>query len=355
MSEMPIPTPSVLLIGGPDAGKSNFLFRFWLGVDSGTGALVKDTFPDELEYLRTGLECLLRGEFAGHTSKEVLEHATIPIKSAHEPLRSGILNVPDVPGEKILQVYHLRRWDALWEERILEGCGCLVFIRAASEEIVRPLDYTECLKLFGSTLNQNAEPSSINSSAENVIDAPNGNPQVVERSASPVSKTEQFQVDALNVNHPAVGTEETAKAPEPPTDVVLTDWMQFLRRAFTDRVSGSYRPKVGIVIAAWDAVPSDAQAQSPFDYLANNFPLLRQFIETNGERFDFQVFGLSILGGDLKNDPEFRAIFIKGKPNDFGYVIHSLNGQLERINDVTVPVAWALGWFPPAHPLEARP
>ena len=130
----------------------------------------------------------------------------------------------------------------------------------------------------------------------------------------------------------------------PPTDVVLTDWLQFIRRAFTDRVSGSYRPRVGIVIAAWDGVPIDNIDGPPVDYLAENFPLLSQFMETNDERFDFEVFGLSILGGDLKNDAEFRDAFVKGKPNEFGYVIHSLLGEQQRAQDVTIPVAWALGW-----------
>ena len=45
---------AVLLIGGPDAGKSNFLFRLWIAIDAGQGALVKDGLPSELDYLSGG-------------------------------------------------------------------------------------------------------------------------------------------------------------------------------------------------------------------------------------------------------------------------------------------------------------
>ena len=45
---------AVLLIGGPDAGKSNFLFRLWIAIDTGQGALVKDGLPSELDYLSGG-------------------------------------------------------------------------------------------------------------------------------------------------------------------------------------------------------------------------------------------------------------------------------------------------------------
>lgn len=317
------PNSSVLLIGGPDAGKSNFLFRFWLAVDGGHGAMIKNGFPDELEYLRDGSESLLGGAFAGRTSGDVLEHASIPVKLAAKPELAGILNVPDLPGEKILEVYRMRQWDDSWEDRIERDCGCLVFVRAGSTETVSPLDYDACLRAFGAPLQ-----------------AAQGRP-----------------LERLATTAPGVVVPEPEKDPDPPgeggnhkasraapTDVVLTDWLQFLRSAFTDRVGGAYRPRVGLIIAAWDALPADQQDVEPAEYLKENFPLIAQFVDTNGDRFDFQIFGLSILSGDLKENPQFRAKFLAGRTDDFGYVIHSLAGDLEKVTDVTLPVAWALGW-----------
>lgn len=315
-----VSSASVLLIGGPDAGKSNFLFRLWIAIDAGKGVLVKDGLPDEVEHLRAGAEMLLCGNFAARTSKEVLEHVCIPVKSVVNPSRIGTLTVPDVPGEKVMAVYRNRQWSAVWEDRIADPCGGLMFVRAGSDEIAAPLDYTTCVAVFGSALQHPTSGIDMGTRAD---------PQVIASS------------DLV-----AAGTGDQAAVNEPPTQVVLTDWLQFLRRAFTDRAGASYRPRVGLVVAAWDAVPEDQQERSPAEYLSENFPLLYQFIETNGDCFDFQVFGLSIVSGDLKNDEDFKAMYEKGTPNDFGYVIHSLMGTKERSPDVTIPVAWALRLLP---------
>lgn len=318
-------TPStVLLVGGPDAGKSNYLFRLWLALDGGNSMLVKDRLPDEVEYLRTGAESLLSGDFAGRTSKEVMEHASIPVKSVQDAGRTGVLNVPDVPGEKIVEVYRLRRWTELWESCIAAECGCLMFVRASSDEIVMPLDYAACVAAFGAPLPAHPSPPGGASGAS---------------SANPTGPA----ASSSSLSHPA---DQGITASETPTDVLLIDWLQFLRRAFTDRVGGHCRPRVGLVVAAWDAVPHDFQSCNPKHYLAENFPLVHQFMETNADRFDFQVFGVSILSGDLKNDAAFQAEYRQGVPQSFGYVVHSLTGELKKESDVTVPVTWAMGWFP---------
>src|SRR5205807_2671760 len=122
--------------------------------------------------------------------------------------------------------------------------------------------------------------------------------------------------------------------------VVLTEWLQFLRRAFTAVVGGSFRPRIGVVISAWDAVPKDQQLAGPLAYLRENFPMLHQFILANDGQFDFQVFGVSIVAGDLKNDEEFKQTYLNGRPQDFGFVIHSLSDQVTCSSDITLPVAW---------------
>ena len=54
---------AVLLIGGPETGKSNFLFRAWTHIFSADGLLEKDGMPPDAEYLRDGAERQLRGEY----------------------------------------------------------------------------------------------------------------------------------------------------------------------------------------------------------------------------------------------------------------------------------------------------
>jgi len=299
-NENPERSRSVLLVGVPDAGKTNFLSRLWLALDLGGGILAKAALPADLDYLKAGADHLLKGEFAPHTPHDVHDRTEIPVKSTsagHEFL--GTLVVPDLPGEQVLSVFRNRQWSDDWENTIHPGCGCLLFVRIDSKELIAPLDWLNCPAHFGSPL-------------------PAASPQ----------------------------KDETDKA-KPPTQVVLVDWLQFLRKAFTERVSGTYRPRVGIVVTAWDLAPNDQKAGGPEAWIASNLPLLSQYVQTNDDEFEFAYFGVSVASGDLLADPAFKASYLSGDPRKAGEVVHSLSGKVESSGDMTLPVAWALGL---AHP-----
>src|ERR1039458_5416530 len=119
MNAPPVTNNSVLLLGGPDAGKSNFLFRLWIAIDQGQGVLTKDGLPSDLEYLRGGAERLLEGEFAERTSKEVQERVVVPVKCTGGVTRTGgTLVVPDAAGAQALGIFRRRQWVGAWEELI---------------------------------------------------------------------------------------------------------------------------------------------------------------------------------------------------------------------------------------------
>jgi hypothetical protein len=217
---------SVLLIGGPDAGKSNFLFRLWMAISDGRGILVQDGLPSDMEYVRDGAERLLEGEFAGHTSKDVHERVVVPVKTmASDPIRRGMLVLPDVNGEQVLAIYRNRQWSKDWEHLISAQCACLLFIRAGSDEMVAPLDWVTCFEKYGAVID-----------GDGVV---------------PVDDK----------------ADEDDATVEIPTQVLLTEWLQFLRRAFTATVGSSFRPRIGVIVSAWDAVPTDQQSDGPTKYL----------------------------------------------------------------------------------------
>jgi hypothetical protein len=287
---------SVLLIGVQDAGKTNFLSRLWITLDAGSGILAKAGLPSDLDYLNSGADHLLKGEFAPRTPQDVHDRTEIPVKTtAPGEQFSGNLIVPDLPGEQVLSVYRTRQWSDEWESKIRAGCGCLIFVRVDSKELIAPLDWMACSSHLGG--------------------------------AVPSATTEK---DA----------DGKAKCP---TQVVLVDWLQFLRKAFTSRVSGTYKPRVGIVVSAWDLVANDQKEAGPEAWIASNLPLLSQFIQTNDDNFDFEYFGVSVTSGDLDADPEFKTSYLKGDPRKAGEVVHSLSGKVGTSHDITLPVAWALG------------
>jgi hypothetical protein len=288
-------TRSVLLIGVRNAGKTNFLSRLWLALDAGKGLLAKNGNPLDIEYIATGADYLLKGEFAPRTPPDVRDATEIPVKSTSPMAKFfGTLVVPDLPGEQILSVFRTRQWTAEWEDRIDPGCGCLFFVRVDSPELTAPLDWVACHHIMGGML-----------------------PAQVETDATDSAK--------------------------PPTQIVLVDWLQFLRKAFTERVGGTHKPRVGIVVAAWDLAPNEQKAAGPGAWVTSNLSLLSQFIQANDDEFDFQYFGVSVASGDLNSDEEFRKAYMNGNPRTAGQVIHSLSGAVEKTSDMTLPVAWALG------------
>jgi Double-GTPase 1 len=287
------PISSVVVIGGPDSGKSNYIFRLWLAINDANGAIRADGLPDHLDYLQTGSQSLLRGEFAQKTPHDVFAENVIPFKMDQVGVsRSGKLIVPDCYGERWISIYKKREWTKEWEERIAEPCGFLIFVRASSDQIVTPLDWVQCEKLWG---------------------APIGDGEVTDTVM--------------------------------PTQIVITDWLQFIRRAFNDRIGGEFRPRVGLVVAAWDRVPQDRQAEGPSAYIAREFPLLAQFVQSNDDSYDFAAFGVSVAGGDFVHEPGFKEKSLNQlDPLSEGYAVHELDGGSVKDPDLTLPIAWVMGF-----------
>jgi hypothetical protein len=284
---------TALLIGGPDAGKTNYLTRLWLAIDQGHGRLRAHAIPQNLDYLRAIAEVLLSGNFVPHTSREIHHETRIPVVDSSEGQdRVGHLIVPDASGEEWADIYRKREWPPKWHQYISDTSGCLLFVRVDSKHNSSPLDWISCEKLFAKV------------------------PEIVGVDVSKENRT--------------------------PTQVILVDWLQLLRRAYTDRANSIFRPRIGIIVAAWDLVPFDRQQKGPDAYLEAEYPLLYQFIHTNLDDFQFSIFGVSALGGDLSGEPGFRERFLND-PTGHGYIVQVVDGKLATSDDLTLPVRWAMG------------
>ena len=321
---------SVLMIGAHDSGKSNFLMRLWLALDAAQGILVKNGNPRELDYLRNGAAALLTGKYAGHTSSDVYERVEISVKNnpTAKTHYSGTLFVPDLAGEQIPAIYRNRQWSQAWEDQIQAGCSCLLFVRIESKELVAPLDWLQCSALLGGV----------------IPDVP-GDVPVADDIDGIAGSGAGSGNNALAQEHKNSDTpqEDEAEFEKPPTQVVLVDWLQFLRAAFTSRVGGEYKPKVGIVVSAWDKAPADQQKLGAAKWVSSNLPMLADFCEANDEAFDFQFFGVTVTDGDLEENADFKVEYLQGDPRKAGRISHSLDGTVQTSLDMTLPVAWALG------------
>jgi hypothetical protein len=283
----------VLMVGGPDMGKTNYLARLWgAAYKSKTGILRADGLPDDLEHLDAILGTLISGTFAGRTKHEEHWHCEIPLKVENDGGFRGKLIVPDSPGEEWRRIYKNNEWSEVWENQIEDLRGCLCFVRPNSKELRAPLDWMTCWNHFGS------------------------------------------------------GNVDISLADETPTQVEMVHWIQCLLYARRARKARTGKLRVGVVVSAWDALPGNLRNGTPLKYLESDLPLLHQFITTNAHAYEFAAFGVSIAGGDLKDDEDFRKEYQEGDPFAAGYVIHELGGQRDESPDHTLPVAWAMGLNP---------
>ncbi len=286
---------SIVIAGGPDTGKTNYIIGLWLAMrdNANNNLLQSNGIPPDLDYLEEGVRFLLDGQFAPHTPYDVSVSTSIPFRysGSTEEIR-GKLTVPDRSGEQWLNVYWKRTWSEVWEEQISQSCGCLLFIRADSDQFVPSLDWISCERLYGGPLGGIVQP-------ENKSEAP--------------------------------------------SEAVIVEWLQFLREAFTHYQGGFFRPRVGLIIAAWDLVPLDQQERSATDYVEANLPMLYQFTLANQDTFEFKFFGVSVTGGDL-NKKEFRDEYFDTDPARRGFVVYEGEaGSIIKKHDLTLPVVWVLG------------
>jgi len=287
---------SVLLVGGPDAGKSNFLGRLWMALDQGRGLITKNGLPSQMEYLRSLAESLLQGEFAPHTSHGVFQDNVIPVRWMNgSEVAVGQLVVPDCAGEQWERIHQMREWTEEWEATVRTMTGCLLFVRANTSHFVPALDWATAGSLLGCL--------------------------------------------AGAKNTPAESSETKL-----PTQVVLVDWLECLYSAFKE-VHGPCQPlRLSVIVSAWDKVTSGNGRIHPDGYIDENLPLLYDFLSTNARRFATQMFGVSVVGGDLSDaQPGFKETFLEGDPYSSGDVVYSDNGRLKRTKDFTIPLGWALG------------
>jgi len=125
-----------------------------------------------------------------------------------------------------------------------------------------------------------------------------------------------------------------------PAQVRFCELIRYLTILLADRPDGS-KPRVAVVITAWDMLDAEARDAGPAAYLAKQFPLFSGRIRTPG-RLEIETFGLSVVGGNLRN-PEFRKTLKRADLSQVGYTMLVRDGTVVEDPDVTLPIAWALG------------
>ncbi len=273
---------SILLIGGPNTGKTHFGGQLLGRLQLEQGKLRLRSEPESIAPLEDVLRRLAQGLLADHTSVDTYEEIVLPIA-----LPSGEqvdLVWPDYGGEQIRLMMHQRRVSDAWKERIRGSDSWLLFMRPS---ILHTYD-----DIFTRPLHE--------------LTAAEGN------DPAPHEWTSQaFYIELLQLLLYVRGLGTLTRATAPP---------------------------LAIVLSCWDELDTEDRALPPPMLLRQEMPLFAAFLESTWQSSSVAVLGLSSLDRPLSNEREDEAYIERG-PETFGYVVRS---DAEQTSDLAVPIQWLL-------------
>jgi len=278
---------SLILVGNPDSGKSNFVAGLWLALQSQKFNLRAVVPPSDIKYVEELVDHILRGKFAPRTDKEEESDRefNISISSKQTDINANIC-IPDMSGEMWKKAVKDLEISEKWMLKLKESSGAFLFVRVLSPLNVQPLDWVACSQIL------------------------------------------------------QLGVENTEHTGQVPTQVSLIELLRFLEEnLYSD---GLQKPKVAIVVTAWDLLNAEDAKTGPDGYLQAQFPMFAGRLNDKCN-LNVKVFGLSSIGGNL-DAAEFSKKFKEGESDHKGYVVtRDIDNNLKTINDITSPIEWILG------------
>ncbi len=275
----------IILVGGPDSGKSNFLARLWLAFRSERFDLQPTATPEDIKYIESIAAHLLRGKFVPRTDKDdKARDFSVEVISKSKNITAQMV-VPDMYGEIWEKAVRTLEIPEKWLNALRQATNAIIFVRVQSENNFEPLDWVVSQKWLK-----------------------NG-----------------FGDEATN--------------DEIPTQITLIELLRFINDNI-NRTSQA-KPKVAIVVTAWDLLHVDERAEGPEKYLKKQFPMFAGRL-ADVDRLDIKVFGSSIVGGDFKVE-DFVKAFLEKEIDETGYIVYQ-DGEKssDECKDLTEPVNWLL-------------
>lgn len=278
-------TKSIILLGGPDSGKTNYIGRLWRALDDGTGAIHAAEQPEDLKFVLEVADHLFEGSFAPRSELTDSRRNFEVVVAAQKGGPSSRVVVPDISGELWRNAVINNEIDSEWVDELKKADAALLFVRVDSDQVVAPLDWVTSRALLEK-----------------------------------------------------VGDKEDQGLP---TQVMLCELIHFLEDMLSEREDGAL-PRLSVVVAAWDRVDPETFEQGPTAYLEQEYPLVAGRL-ADLKSIDVQVFGLSVVGGDLKHDDEYRQVFLEEGLDGKGWVVVFNGHEWVKDADLTLPIYWAVG------------
>jgi hypothetical protein len=356
---------SIILVGGPASGKTNYIARLWLAFKARRGQLRAPRLPTNIEYVNDAVQHLLNRKFAPRSERNMDESGRRDFivkvlgNEGTGPVRE--ITVPDITGELWRRAIDSYELPQEWMDALKASSSAILFVRAHSKLNLQPMDWVTARDHLIGHSEEDDDGEENDEYGEDEDD--DGNPILASVSV-PVNPAVAVR---LAVVHPADyqtgypdgdagnGGGQNAHVHEQeidevviskdglPAQVGFCELFRYLTLTLADRPNGEM-PRIAVVVTAWDMLDADAKAAGPMRYLEEQFPMFAGRLKTPG-RLDVEVFGMSIVGGNLRgrDNKAFRDSLKRRDLAEVGYTAVMRNGVVLEDPDVTLPLAWALG------------
>jgi hypothetical protein len=276
----------ILIIGGPDAGKTHFGGQLYGRLQTRAGLYKILTPPANLTVFKEVLENLNDGRSAGHTNvgaNEVLE-----LELEDNTGIKTLLSFPDYGGEQINSIVADRRVDKTWADQLEKSTSWLLFIRPDRLPMIE---------------------------------------DIVNRGLP-----DQDSVEKRNKQTTPLALSAAA---------FYTELLQMLLFARKTSVNDAPMPRLVIALSCWDLIADQYTHRSPVEVLVEKIPAFHAFVQNTWGKDGHAVIGLSSTERTLSldaQDPEY----IKKGPEKFGYLVMP-NGEINR--DLTASIQILVGKY----------
>ena len=276
---------NVLIIGGPNAGKTHFGGQLYGRLNSRKFSfkIAPHNRPSDLTIFQDVINKLAEGKRADHTATSA--NRNIELKIDDENGNKIVFAFPDYAGEQVNSIIENRRINTIWKEYIDASNSWMLFVRL--DEIPQLED-------------------------------------IINRGIPSAEEVQKRQAQA-----PPVRISDAAHFVE------LLQMLLYIKGI--PSLNKINKPNLAIVLSCWDVLKLPDNTL-PSEILKERLPLLYHFANNTWSEDSLKIIGLSSTEKSLTDEPdeEYKDL----KPINFGYFVNS-NGK--KNGDLTLSIRTLIG------------
>ena len=253
------------MVGMPSGGKTSYIVRLCSQLINESNMmykLVDGRLPDGLCHIQEQMDMMDSFQNIMRTFENVCYDITLPL--VNETGENISLVIPDLSGEHYRRLVEERYISKMIYDRLQKADTILFFINTETMENEERLDCNE------------ASTASL-----------------IEQSMKKIEEQDNEKLPMKKI-----------PMPEKATQSQVVDLIQILLGLVKKKI------RVKFVISAWDRVEKKISEEDliPEDYLKGQLPLLYQYIISNSDKLEYEVFGVSAQGAEYADKREMERL-----------------------------------------------